>query len=121
MAQLPRVAVDWIPATIEAAPNRMKQPTITVAPYRQLIRPVSIMNPTAATAMIATTVATVPSNVPCSQRTADTNTPDPAGSLSESCACATLALIMVPSAASNGAIRDFIKRNTPYPSPDGFD
>ena len=32
---------------------------ITVAPNRQFIRPVSIMNPTAATAITATAVATV--------------------------------------------------------------
>ena len=32
MDQLPIAAVDWIPATMPAAPNRMKQPRITVAP-----------------------------------------------------------------------------------------
>ena len=62
------------------APNRMKQPRMTVAPYRQLMRPVSIMKPTVATAMTAATVANVPSNVLCNQVIADTNTPDPAGS-----------------------------------------
>src|SRR5690606_30217429 len=69
-----------MPATIEAAPNRMKQPIITVAPKRQFIRPVSIMKPTAATAITATAVATLPSSVPCSQLSAPTMGPDPAGS-----------------------------------------
>src|SRR3569623_164584 len=74
-------------------------------------------NPTEATAMIATTVATVPSSVPCSQRTADTRTPDPAGSDSVSCACATLACIIVATAAISGEILVLIKRNTLYPPP----
>ena len=47
-----------------ADPNRMKQPMITVAPTRQFRRPVSIMNPTIATAITATEVATLPSSVP---------------------------------------------------------
>ena len=46
------------------APNRMKQPMMTVAPKRQFIRPVSIMKPTIATAITATAVATLPSKVP---------------------------------------------------------
>ena len=46
-----------MPDTIAADPNRMKQPMITVAPTRQLSRPVSIMKPTIATAMTATDVA----------------------------------------------------------------
>ena len=62
--------------------------------------------------MIATTVATVPSKVPCSQRTADTSTPDPAGSDKVSWACATLAWTMAPRVVSNGTIRDLITRNT---------
>src|SRR3569623_1231096 len=74
-------------------------------------------NPTEATAMIAPTVATVPSSVPCSQRTADTRTPDPAGSDSVSCACATLACIIVATAAISGEILVLIKRNTLYTPP----
>lgn len=76
----PPPAAERIPATMLAAPNRMKQPNMTAAPCRQLIRPVSIIKPTAATAITATTVATVPSSVPCSQLTASTIAPDPAGS-----------------------------------------
>src|SRR3546814_19470576 len=68
----------------------MKQPRITVAPWRQLIRPVSIMKPTVATAITAMTVAIVPRSVPSSHRTADTSTPEPAGSAT-SCACAEAA------------------------------
>ena len=49
-----------MPETIAADPNRMKQPMITVAPRRQLRRPVSIMKPTIATAMTAIDVATLP-------------------------------------------------------------
>ena len=66
--------------TIADAPNSTKQPRMTVTPWRQLIRPVSIMNPTVATAITAATVANVPSSVPCSQAMADTRAPDPAGS-----------------------------------------
>ncbi|MEJ0058526.1 MAG: hypothetical protein WDM79_02540 [Terricaulis sp.] len=40
-----------MPATIAAAPNNTKQPMITVMPWRQFIRPVSIMKPTMATAI----------------------------------------------------------------------
>ena len=69
-----------MPDTIAPAPNRMKHPRITVAPKRQFIRPVSIMKPTAATAITATAVATFPSSVPCSQAKADTIGPLPAGS-----------------------------------------
>src|SRR5688572_20146281 len=79
-AHCPAVAAVWMPATMLAAPNRMKQPRMTVAPCRQLIRPVSIRKPTDATAITAATVATVPNKVPCSQLTADTITPEPAGS-----------------------------------------
>jgi hypothetical protein len=56
-----------IPATMLAAPNRMKQPRMTIAPWRQLILPVSIMKPTDATAITATIVAKVPRSVPCNQ------------------------------------------------------
>ena len=52
-----------MPATIADAPNRMKQPAMTVAPWRKLTRPLSIIKPTEATAIIATVVATVPSKV----------------------------------------------------------
>lgn len=45
------------------APNRMKQPPMTVRPCRTGTRPVSIMSPTDETAMIAIVVATVPSRV----------------------------------------------------------
>ena len=75
------VAADWIPATMLAAPKRMKQPNITTPPCRQLIRPVSISKPTEAIAITATTVATVPSKVPCIQRIAFTITPEPCGSV----------------------------------------
>jgi hypothetical protein len=68
------VAVEWIPATMLAAPNGTKQSRITVTPYRQLIWPVSIMKPTVAIAMTAAIVAKVPSNGPCSQLTAETIT-----------------------------------------------
>ena len=68
-----------MPATIEAAPNSTKQPMITVAPKRQFIRPVSIMKPTAATAITATAVATLPSNVPSIQASAATIGPEPRG------------------------------------------
>lgn len=67
-----------------AAPNKMKQPNITTAPCRQLIRPVSIKKPTEAIAITAATVATVPSNVPCIQRIALTTTPEPCGSVESS-------------------------------------
>ena len=53
---------------------------ITVAPKRQFIRPVSIMKPTAATAITATAVATLPSRVPCSHASAATIGPEPGGS-----------------------------------------
>ncbi len=79
-AAYPPPAAERIPATMLAAPNRIKHPIMTTAPWRQLMRPVNIMNPTAATAITATTVATVPSSVPCSQLTASIMTPDPAGS-----------------------------------------
>ena len=69
-----------MPATIEAAPNRMNTPMITVAPTRQFIRPVSMPNPTAATAITATAVATLPSSVPCSHASAATIGPEPCGS-----------------------------------------
>src|SRR6478735_7939576 len=82
----PTAAADWMPATIDAAPNRMNTPMITVAPKRQFIRPVSMPKPIAATAMTATAVATVPSSVPCIQASAATIGPDPAGSTP--CACA---------------------------------
>src|SRR5690242_17879450 len=89
-----------MPPTIDAAPNRMKQPMITVAPKRQFIRPVSIMKPTAATAMTATAVATVPSSVPCIHASAATIGPDPAGSTP--CACAAAGT----NRAATAAIRD---------------
>jgi len=69
-----------MPATMLTAPNRIKQPRMTTAPCRQLMRPVSIIRPTQATAMTATTVATVPNNVPCSHCAADTMGPAPCGS-----------------------------------------
>jgi len=47
------------------------------------------MKPTDATAMTATTVATVPRSVFCSQRTAPTIGPDPLGSAAYCCAIAT--------------------------------
>jgi hypothetical protein len=47
------------------APNRMKQPMITLAPRLRSIRPDSIISPTAATEITATLVAAVPSSVPC--------------------------------------------------------
>lgn len=74
---------DWIPATIEDAPNSMKLPTITPAPWRTLARPASIMKPTAETAMIATVVAMVPRKANWSQETAATRTLEPGGSASE--------------------------------------
>ena len=64
-----------------AAPNRIKQPRITTAPWRQLIRPESISRPTTATAITATTVATVPSSVPWIQRAAPRIAPEPWGSV----------------------------------------
>src|SRR3546814_13537686 len=48
------------------------------------------MKPTVATAITAMTVAIVPRSVPSSHRTADTSTPEPAGS-ANSCACAEAA------------------------------
>src|SRR5690606_32996172 len=81
----PTAAADWMPATIEAAPNRMKTPMMTVAPKRQFMRPVSMPKPTAATAMTATAVATLPSSVPCSQPSAATIGPEPAGSAPWAC------------------------------------
>src|SRR5690348_11568198 len=68
-----------MPLTMAPAPNRMKQPMITVAPKRQFMRPVSIMKPTIATAITATAVATLPSSVPCIHRSALTIGPEPAG------------------------------------------
>lgn len=66
--------------TILAAPNTMKQPRITVAPKRQFMRPVSIIKPTAATAMTAMAVATYPRSVFCIQMKALVIAPEPAGS-----------------------------------------
>ena len=80
------MVVDWMPETIAEAPKRTKHPTMTVAPIRQLRRPVSIMNPTMATAMTATAVATFPSRVPCSHISALTIGPDPCGSVAADCA-----------------------------------
>jgi len=76
-------AAVWMPAAMLAAPNRMKQPTIVVAPRRTSILPDSIISPTVATETTATLVAAVPSKVPCSHWTAATTAPDPLGSASE--------------------------------------
>ena len=72
----------------------MKHPITTVAPKRQFIRPVSIMKPTAATAITATAVATLPISVPCSQPRAATIGPEPRGSEAVVCACAVIGAIM---------------------------
>jgi hypothetical protein len=61
------------------APKRMKHPRIVVMARRRSTRPLSAMNPTLATEITATVVATVPSNVPSSHRIAATITPDPDG------------------------------------------
>src|SRR3982751_359298 len=92
-----------MPDTIAADPNRMKQPMITVAPRRQLRRPVSIMKPTIATAMTATEVATLPSNVPCSQLSAETIGPEPCG-----LACASAAAGEVAAKVATASLIDFI-------------
>jgi hypothetical protein len=76
-------AKDRKPATIDEAPKRMKQPITTLTPRRKSTRPVSIIMPTVATAMIATVVAMVPRSVPCSHCTAETIGCDPWGSVSE--------------------------------------
>ena len=73
---------------------------ITVAPKRQLRRPVSIMKPTAATAITATAVATLPSSVPCSQPSAATIGPEPAGSA----ACAKAVLGVIRAARTAGRV-----------------
>jgi hypothetical protein len=104
----PAPAADWMPETIAPAPNSTKQPTITVAPKRQFSRPVSIMKPTAATAMTATAVATLPSSVPWSQPSAATIGPEPCGSTA--CARAATGASDAPRPASHEevlATRDF--------------
>ena len=87
---------------VVAKNNLMKQPMITVAPTRQLSRPVSIMKPTIATAITATDVATLPSNVPCSQLSADTIGPEPCG-----LACASAALGIAAAASATVALTIF--------------
>src|SRR5256885_12850695 len=57
-AQCSPSASERIPATIAAAPKITKQPTTTTTPRRHSTRPVSIMNPTTATAITAALVAT---------------------------------------------------------------
>ena len=56
-AAQPPTAAERIPATIDAAPNKIKHPKMTIAPWRQFILPVSIIKPTDATAITAATVA----------------------------------------------------------------
>lgn len=53
------------PLAMLAAPNRMKQPTSTVAERRMFIRPDNISNPMAATAMTAMLVAKGPNRSSC--------------------------------------------------------
>lgn len=74
------------PATMVVAPNRMNEPRIVATPRRRSILPVSISNPTAAIAIVAIVVATVPSKAPWSQLTAETSVPEPVGSPRPSCA-----------------------------------
>lgn len=60
------------PSTIALAPKIRKQPNITVEARRTSMRPVSIRKPIAATEMIATAVAIVPSKMLSAQSTAET-------------------------------------------------
>lgn len=76
-------SADWIPATMLDAPKRMKQPAITVRPYRKFTRPLSIMKPTDATATIAMVSAIVPSSVCSSHCTAAASGLAPRGSDNE--------------------------------------
>jgi hypothetical protein len=66
--------------TIVTAPKMMKQPIATVRSRRHSMRPVSIMNPTTATAITAATAATLPSKVPCTHSSAATSGEELAGS-----------------------------------------
>lgn len=68
------------PKAIVEAPNKMKQPSRVLSPRRSGSVPVSIKNPSQATAKMAMIVPTVPSNDASSQCTAFSIGDDTAGS-----------------------------------------
>ena len=75
------------PLAMLEAPNKMKQPAITVSPRFRLTRPVRRKKPTVATAITANAVARLPSRVAWTHSDAATNTLGSLGYIANPDAC----------------------------------